>query len=352
MQNRIFGIDLLRSIILVFGPTIHASMLMDGAFGFEGLLSQSTWLRNIFYISNQLRMELFFLISGFFSSLLIAKKSESYFIFSRKQKVLIPTVFSLVSIVPITFLLIYFLQGKTDLDYAISYRHIWFLVALSIISLLACISPNKITKLSMYLAKFKNSKNIIAGLIPLILIVFLFEVMSRTSNYLLHPKLLQSLQLGPVLKFFGYYICGMAIYFWKESPRRAMITSGILMFALWYLLKCAYNVEYKWFFSITKPAITVIACLSIFYSFTGIKDPGITALNKISELAFPFYLLHLPLLIIISSAWFYLSGSKSDILYSIIVIPIDIAVTYYCAKLLIRSNFIRKSLGLTNLKYN
>lgn len=66
MNQRLLGIDLLRSIILIFGPTIHASMIMDGAFGFDNYLSQSPALKNILHITNQFRMELFFLISGFF----------------------------------------------------------------------------------------------------------------------------------------------------------------------------------------------------------------------------------------------------------------------------------------------
>lgn len=77
MNGRFVGVDLLRSIILIFGPTFHASMLMDGAFGFDGYLLQSPLIRGVLQATTPFRMDLFFLISGFFHPWLYQEKVGS-----------------------------------------------------------------------------------------------------------------------------------------------------------------------------------------------------------------------------------------------------------------------------------
>lgn len=83
--------------------------------------------------------------------------------------------------------------------------------------------------------------------------------------------------------------------------------------------------------------------------FLKLKIPSSAIMNKISETALPFYLLHLPLLIIVSSIWFEISDSKSDLLYTLIVVPLDVLITYFLARLVIKSYFIRTTLGLSTL---
>ncbi len=91
MHNRLTGLDLLRSIIMIFGPVFHASMLYNGAWGFDYQLYKNPWIVDALNLTHPFRMELFFMISGFFSSLLIARKGSEHFIESRIKRVLKPT---------------------------------------------------------------------------------------------------------------------------------------------------------------------------------------------------------------------------------------------------------------------
>ncbi|HHU4051594.1 acyltransferase family protein [Raoultella ornithinolytica] len=141
MNNRIVGLDLLRSIIMIFGPTLHASMIMGGAFGFNGYFNQSSINYAIFNYSHQFRMELFFIISGFFSSLVISRKGTDHYIESRKKRIFRPTILSLITILPITCMLMFYIKGDTDIKSYLSYRHLWFLVTLSMISLITFVNP-------------------------------------------------------------------------------------------------------------------------------------------------------------------------------------------------------------------
>lgn len=178
-----------------------------------------------------------------------------------------PTVFSLLTIAPITFALIYFAQGNKDLDYAISYRHLWFLVTLSIISLLMCINPEKIIKVIRVFSERNNKSNTYIAIISLCIIVTLFELFSRIANYALPSKLGYILQISSTLKFLGYFIVGMIIYFWDRNLNKKLISFALILFALWYLVKCMDIPAYKYILAVTKPTITVLLCLAVFYFF-------------------------------------------------------------------------------------
>lgn len=352
MNGRFVGVDLLRSIILIFGPTFHASMLMDGAFGFDGYLLQSPLVRGVLQATNPFRMDLFFLISGFFSSLVISRKGGEYFIQGRIKKIVYPTIFSILTVVPITFFLIYFIQGEHSVEYNLSYRHVWFLVTLSIISLLVCLAPYFFYNIANSITRRMQSFGFFYTIIFFCSITTFFVAMSMFIGRLFSFSEITRyvnilLQFSSSIGYFGFFFVGMCVFFLNKKVNTKIILFFAFAFLLWYVTKCFVYPDYKFFFVATKPAISLLMSFSIFSAFLNMNINSSKIITSVSESALVFYLIHLPILIGVSAIWFHFTKSDSVILFSLVVIPLNLIITYLMSRYIIKVFFIRRVLGIS-----
>lgn len=347
MYTRYVGLDLLRSIILIFGPTFHASMLMSGSFGFEGYIKQSQLVENILNYTNPFRMDLFFIISGFFASLLIIKKGSIYYKKSRFNKIIKPTIFSILTIAPITFFIIFFIQDFKNFSYAFSYRHLWFLVSLSIISMVTfLISENMLKYLSKNISDIINFSLFKFTLLSIFISV-VFHILSYSVGYIIDYKLNEFLQISNSVRYFGLFIVGMIIFFIKLNFTKKTIFIYFLLFTSWYILKSSNLLFLPKILDVfLKDFFSMLMCLCIFFYFMNLKINSNKIIEEMSKIALPFYLIHLPLLILISSIYFKFFNYISDWWFVFTIIPLNILGTYYLSNIAIRSLFIKKWLGL------
>lgn len=102
--DRIHGFDALRAIALLLGLVIHAMMpylrppiqlwpVLDSAghFGYTVLI----------VTLHSFRLQTFFLLAGFFSALLVAKRGVRSFVMNRFWRIVVPFVLSLLLLVPL-----------------------------------------------------------------------------------------------------------------------------------------------------------------------------------------------------------------------------------------------------------
>lgn len=350
MTQRLWGLDLLRSIILLFGPTYHASMLIEGAFGFHGYFEKNTILINLLHITNPFRMELFFIISGFFAALIYTKKGKEHYIKSRKNKILRPTFYSIVFITPITAFIIYYIIGYKNISYVISYRHVWFLVTLSIISLLSFAIMDKVNKLACKISKTEIIKNIFLYLSTLFILSLTFKFLSIIPKLTIGKDINYLLQITPTIKYLGSFLCGILIYKSNQKIQNKPIYIGFILYIIWYIIKISIlNYEtYKHLNFILEAFFATIFSLSIFFYFRNIDIENIKHINtirKFSSIALPFYLIHLPILIFISYLLYNICNIHNEFIFTIIVIIMTISITYLLSNLSLKSKKIRYFLG-------
>ena len=345
MNNRIIGLDLLRSIIMLFGPTFHTSMLIAGAFGFRGMVVQSEITHDILNYTHPFRMSLFFLISGFFAALLISKKSSQYYIQNRIQRLIRPTIFSLVTILPITILFIVYLQGFTQLSYHISLRHLWFLVLLSVISAITFFNPQffveKAQKCALKLSRFNY-----IGIF--FIIYFVVCAIRLIADWLSNIFLVSYLQIPSVVGYCLSFFIGMILFFIEKRPSFFTIISAIIFFTVWYVLSRIDDYVFilgAWSDSV-QLFFTLMMCISLFNFFRFLNIKGNKLITEMSRIALPFYIVHLPILILVSNVWLDVSENRSGSLLAIVAVSMNILLSYLVAKFMLKFEFFRRNLGV------
>ena len=94
LHNRLDYLDAVRAFALLLGIVFHASMSFVPIFiGWAVMdISTSSVVTNFMLVSHSFRMELFFLIAGFFSHMTFHKKGASVFISSRLTRIAIPFI--------------------------------------------------------------------------------------------------------------------------------------------------------------------------------------------------------------------------------------------------------------------
>lgn len=94
MNQRLHYLDAVRAFALILGIVFHASMSMMPVFiGWAVAdISTSSIVANFVQVSHSFRMELFFLIAGFFSHMTLHKKGVQSFLKSRLVRIAIPFV--------------------------------------------------------------------------------------------------------------------------------------------------------------------------------------------------------------------------------------------------------------------
>jgi glucans biosynthesis protein C len=94
INNRLDYLDAVRAFALLLGIVFHASMSFVPFFiGWAVMdISTSSIVTNFMLVSHSFRMELFFLIAGFFSHMTFHRKGASVFITSRLTRIAIPFV--------------------------------------------------------------------------------------------------------------------------------------------------------------------------------------------------------------------------------------------------------------------
>ncbi|HBV2451132.1 TPA: acyltransferase family protein [Klebsiella pneumoniae] len=346
MNNRLTGLDLLRSIIMIFGPTFHASMLYGGAWGFDYSLNQNVWVVDALNLTHPFRMELFFIISGFFSALLIKRKGASHFISSRKKRLIRPTLLAVMIILPLIAMEMYFLFDDKDLRDYLSYKHLWFLIVLSQISMLLMLAPEKINRLASYIAEKLNRLTWPFVFSLLFLAVCLSVAVSKIVNMLLPNSVLSVSQIIPTIQYIPFFFTGMLLFFIKKdvNKKEAMFLSALYL--LWYFFSIIFKGEFKTAMSLCQVFAVIALCLALFYTFKNLNIKENKTITALSKLALPFYLTHLPILIFLGWVWSKSGISRDPVLFLTYVIVLNIIFSFAASILIRKSQKMSIFLGL------
>lgn len=343
-------LDNLRNIIILFLFPVHTFMIWND-FGQKFYVwdGANKLISTLIVVINPWFMPILFVIAGISMRLSLNKRTQKDFVIQRVYKLLIPFLAGLVLIIPIqTFFtrkfyyeysgsyldnLLYFFSHVTDFtgyDGAFTPAHLWFLLFLFLISLIALI----VIKLFPY-EKYKIAicKFPFWGIVSLFLIVWGMYYLGNLGGFSLGKDL--------ILYLLGYYFLSNDEVMQKLDKYRMVIWSlqTILTIGMGILY---YNYSFydEWYVSFMG-----------WISILGILVAGKRYLNKNTKCAaffnkasFPIYILHQSILVIIA---YYVIKVNINILLKIMIIMAGSFIASTTLYLLIRKiPYLRKILGM------
>ena len=343
---RYHNLDFLRAFAMMMGLFMHAPLLFwqpDFAkvFGIENIAPAEEWINIIGRYINNWRMPLFFLLSGFFSILIIKRKGTSQFIRDRVVRV------------GLTCLVFSSLYDIADGRFDFTTHHLWFLYELIIF--VFCFS---------FLYRVKTIKDLfdrkISTQIFLILFVWLVATVpvANILNNWWHPLAWKpsttyfDLKLGNLVYYFSYFLIGVIFYsnqhiFTKLKDGKVVLIIGILAVLAFLLrvqsdyfivgdahLKDLAQMQFDPVMVICNSLLigvnTILWCLF----FIGLTSKFIASSSAILrwfvELSYPIYIIHI-IPIVMMSALFYRAGFSQPIVFVLTIIAgfIVCVVLYY-----------------------
>lgn len=145
-QERLHSLDALRAVALLLGVVLHGTMSYMPTLASVGWpivdASRSEFLGFIFFLTHIFRMTVFFVIAGFFAHLLFHRHGARAFIRDRAKRVLVPTVFGWIVLVPAVIAIFVWAASNSGTPlqpppqsssaFAVPLIHLWFLYLLAI----------------------------------------------------------------------------------------------------------------------------------------------------------------------------------------------------------------------------
>jgi glucan biosynthesis protein C len=328
--TRISSMDALRALAMFLGILLHAVMAYTIK-PFEGMYQDPLHHNHIydltFFAIHTFRMQLFYVIAGFFFRLLYYRIGVTAFIKHRTQRILVPFLVGLVTILPLTYLPNVF-NTVTDggahlttndvftiLHDIFIWRgplHLWFLYYLSffyIIGIFIIKWRKPLMKKNTFTARMLQLEINPVLVLPLLIFLSFLTLQLFDSPYIqytpgLRPRVSYILYYGlfvyagwvlhsnmpkyfPLLKKYGLYaittgiFCAGIVYCFAYFPRNNYIYNTTIT-TEWLL---------KMLMSITTVTL-VVGLLGIFLRFVNAESP---VMRYLSDASYWAYLIHVSL---------------------------------------------------------
>lgn len=244
-------LDFLRAILMMYGIVVHSSTLGSGI---------SELYTAIQYSSGLVRMEAFYIISGFVSAVTLAKYGNAKTIEKRLVRIGIPLIFGLIALNPIANYLVYSFHNTAEISFVdfltkpmpenakgpmVWHLHLWFLFPLLVYALLLpaftrILSTGWFNWLHDENQSFSTGKMmLILGVLALIAVLFRLGYTQGICNTL---NLEQSFIIREGVYQLPFYFFGIMIYHSRtlydafHKPRWvALVISGVALTVLEYL---------------------------------------------------------------------------------------------------------------------
>ena len=325
-NKRIYSLDFIRSFAMLMGLVIHAPIVF--------MIEDITDVKFVFFDSNIVniivgwihmwRMPLFFLISGFFSQMILEKKGVVYFLKDRFTRIFLTMIVfsSLVSFI--------FGEKLGNL------YQFWFLYYLFFISIFNLITFKKLNKIIYYF----SFSFIVNSKLPFIVILFLLlsylTSKARPDGYqAIIPSHFLETNFLSILYYFNWYLVGQIIYKNQNLLSFFGKKSVFLLFVIATTSSFLINNKITNFIPIS--IISLISTLSWIFFVISIGNIFFNKERKIInffvELSYPVFIFHLVPCIFFGVVMYemgfsdlemmlpniFLSGISSIILYFVFV---------------------------------
>ena len=361
-MTRIHGMDALRAIAMLLGIVLHAVIAYrvfpnaawpSDAHQWIGYDALYLWIHSF-------RMQVFFLVAGFFARLLYLKIGESAFLQHRLKRIVVPFVLSVIILVPLSIapFLYYNYAEEQGMDTSQALLamvhgmfgwnglvHLWFLYYLLMFyaTMMAMIRLaqqmpvlKNISRRLSFLADLTNPVAIVS-LVVLIVTILTFQGKLILEAYTgIKPNVAQFMYYG---LFFGigYWIHQRSDLIEKISTRAIpyLLIGSLLVVPLTYLYAAAHGISqpnsstYAALVRLIGACQTVLLVGGVLGGFIRFFTKENRTLRYVSDAAYWLYLIHLPIV-----AWLQILLLHSSIygvlrFWLIIIITACITLTTY-----------------------
>lgn len=328
-SGRINGLDALRGVAMVLGVLLHATISYKRGYHYGNWVFDrefTSWFFDWLYLLiNSFRMQTFFLLAGFFSSLLIKKNGLISFSKNRVKRIGLVLILSYFTILPLTlapYLLTVEFTGKDSwnqlMDFYVrfytfhahsGFMHLWFLQHLLIYYGLFILSHFLISTQKLEVPKWISQLKFNER--PILFLVAITVVLVFLSQ--LFDSALPSIWTGFVIPLpqFLYYLFFFVLGWWLENQRnlfgsfvsayKPFLFAGIVLnFLVLYLLNFETGLStsglmgLKSLFSV-QTMLLVIGSIGLFMAT--FKTPSFFW-SYIADSAYWVYLIHMPIVLI------------------------------------------------------
>ena len=202
MQSRFYFLDFLRALAMLLGLAVHAPLIyifpyVAQEMGLIGVPEPELWVYIVLEFITSWRMQLFYLLSGFFSMLLIQRQGLYSFLNNRLVRI------------GLTFALFVTLFDSFDGKFDGTLEHLWFLYYLLIFIF--------VTSILYQFSFFKKSLSIdlIQSSILIIgcwlIIAWLFGTILNGES-VEAPETFADTQIGSLVYYYSYFLVGALLY--------------------------------------------------------------------------------------------------------------------------------------------
>ena len=329
MTNRYYGLDAFRCFAMLMGLVIHAPLIFEipEIVGQDNFQKYSDNLGFLLTWIHSWRMPAFFILSGFFTHLVLLKFGIKYFFLNRFIRILIPLfLFTIIinSILGTSFLFLY---------------HLWFLYYLFIISFLTSILKY-ILKLNVNIVKLFN-KIIKKNIILFLFLYFILQILTNFArvNGIKTEIPITYFEISIISLFYHWFwfLIGNIFYYKRHLLEYKisfkifiiLIILGYLSHTIHLVLVFVYN-----FNGYSLNFISTLTTLIWIIVFIGVSNQYFNRNYKIVkyliEISYPVYLIHLIPAIIFGTKLFEMDYNSSEIMLpNILVSGIVSIFSYY-----------------------
>lgn len=326
-NKRLFALDALRAVMMLLGLVIHTGVtFMPFHSPVRTIQANETWVGffPIINLIHSFRMPVFFIVGGYFGSLLFFRKGPVTMLLNRTYKILLPLVAGVLILYPLIYASFIYSSAKlaheTDawqkallairtgqfLPFRLS--HLWFLYDLMIFSVITCL-------VGLFMEKFLQVKILLQRLsaillgqpvVRLLTVAILFYIGLRINReYTLHTSVSFWIDRNLLYCYFIFYLIGWMVYQsrlieslqWKPGLQ---LTLGLLLFTISMVVEL--HVEASWsfaFLQLINACITSLLTFGVIGWFLTHSEHYSRSFAYVMDAAYFVYLIHVPIAIII-----------------------------------------------------
>ena len=319
MEKRIHFLDQMRSHMMLLGVVLHVSgsyttLPAGELWPYKDLSTHGIFTVLAIFI-HSFRMQVFFLVAGFFAAMLIGKNGNGAFLKNRSQRILLPFLLFLLPICVSCFVLfrhgVYLMASRgiaVNMPTVWSLYHLWFLYYLYLYCLLA------VPLCRVLRGVFSNPRQDvrIVSLLPWALAVALAVIYLMAENYVLETPVGFNLIWSVFIQYGLFFATGVIGYQCKDT-----FFTGFASWWRWLLIALVALILFvataihtaqtqpdnpqavRWYGAMLLGVYTVALCWMLVALYQHYLNRFSRVGRYLSESSYWIYLVHLPMAIAI-----------------------------------------------------
>jgi peptidoglycan/LPS O-acetylase OafA/YrhL len=290
--------DLLRGLLMLLGVVLHTLAIFSIESNWKiSSPEKVSYAGFIIDIIHFFRMPAFFIISGFFTALILERRNRLIYIKLRLSRLGIPLLFiGLMINIPVS---IFLNDSPVDIGWmqylgrGLWLGHLWFLSVLIFYSVIVAIFWPFIS------AVLKKNNNFI-NLLVVVVTILSYPVLIRIGWVLsLHDIYLFLLATENLFQYLPYFVVGLVYYFQSKNSDFLHKTKSIILvtFVSVLLLFFSYDSIFNDFLVYISSSMVSFSVFSIMSKL--MRNKHSSFVEKLADSSYTIYVLHQPIIILL-----------------------------------------------------